>query len=315
MEESRSSPISGTLLYTTGILGFIGFIMIGLTVLLFNIELLRRFPGVAKIGPIAGVLVAVTGFILGVFILLSVLSIRMKQPYRWLKITAIIWAVLLMIISILTTIYAAAGAGKVDAFSLTSLNLVALIGSIIVLVSVIILKPSLTGGGFINGSILLILGLVLLYAGSTPVGGLNSSAYIAGASLVHGLGIVGLESLITLTSPLVLIGLIIVAFGIALAPYYRRLLPRLVEYLTLIGFLVSSIGILNKSVLSLKIYYELIRGSFNPTLLKASGVTGLIAALIMIITSLLIIILSTMGLNYLAGIVESQKSASTTAES
>ena len=299
-EEGKTIRIGGSLFLTTGILAFIGFLLTSLAALLFNIELLKELDGSAKLAPIAGVLAGVTGFIISIFILLIVLKAKNGLPIKMLKLSGLIWSILLIIITILTTVFAIVAAKDIGSYSRTSINSIAFISSIIILVGIILSKQEV-GEGIFNWASLLLIGIALLYTGSQLFGGLNDTAYLAGSNIGRILttGIIGFESIITLTSPGILVALFLSILGIAVGKHYKNYFPRIPECLTLLGFLYLGIDTLRQATASFSPYWSLLREKYMPTLIKAASGIGIVAGIIMLIVSILVIILAVEGIRKL----------------
>ena len=281
----------------TGILLALSFFLVGLTAILWEATILKEYgdymEGTAYTGPIAGIIGGITGFIIAVFVLLTAISARKGNPYRWIKIATLIWSIFLIIMSIMTTIYAASGAEKIGLEASTALNVVALVGAILLLVGVILTRPQASFGMFIAGASLLLVGVILLLVGSVMGGGLNNSAYALGVKEGELSQFLALSSL---TSTFILIGMIIGVIGLLMAPFVGRRNLWVVELIAVIGLLIASVGSIYYSARVITDFLDMARSEFVEGVAKAAGVVGTISSILMTISLILLLIVSILAI-------------------
>ena len=302
--KGASGPSSNTLsrilsifALITGILLSLSFILVGLTAILWEATVLKEYgdylEGAAHAGPIAGIIGGILGFIIAVFVLLTAISAKKGRPYRWVKIAALIWSIFLIIMSITTTIFAAAGADKIGSDASTALNVVALVGAILLLIGAILTRPGASFGMFLAGGSLLLVGVILLLVGSVMGGGLNDSAYVIGNKGTESSQFLALASL---TGTFILIGMMIGVVGLLMAPFLGKKNLWVVELLAAIGVLVASAGSIYYSARIISDYLDLARSEFIEGIAKAAAVSGVVSSVLMTISLILLLIVSILAI-------------------
>ncbi len=280
--------LTGILTLVTGLTLTLGFFLTGLTSILIGAGTIGDVPGAAKTGPLAGIFGGLLGLILAVFIMLSTFSAKKGQPFKWLKISAIIWAAMVVLVALLATIFAAAGSDKIPwSDASTALNVLALIGGILIIVGIFLAKPQASFSMYMAGAGLLLVGVVLLLVGASMGGGLNDSAYVLG---YKGTDYSQFLAIASFTNTVILVGLLIAVIGLIIVPFIGSQNIWVLNFLAVIGLLIGSAGSIYYSARVIGDFKDAMK--YSSGLDKAAAAVGLVASVIMTIAMILLLILS-----------------------
>ncbi len=290
-EQPTIRRIAGILALIAGVMLFIGFLSASITVFAAG-ALVLSFTGLEAtmvLLVIAIIIAGIMGIVLAAYSLAAGLAARTGNPAPLAKPPTFMWAVLSILASILILISLVMR----EASSGYEIPVMILVGSVLVLVGVALVKPGASLGAWLAGSIIIAVAIIIFMIVSVM------EDVVEGPSKYR-----HLTATLSLLDVTVLLGGLIGAVALIVAPFLGRARLWIAEIIALVGVIVSLASIAYKA--GIGAIFALILGGLGllmpskMTLTTLAAVTGLVAGIFLTIGAALGIAAAVLGIIYLA---------------
>ena len=232
VEQPTLRRAAGILALVSGILLFIGFLSSSILVMVASIPVFGAAVERSALLAVSGIAFIVNGLmvlVIAVYALIAGISARKRNPAIHARSGGMLWSLLLVILSILYLSLLLATGSKTGYLP----AVLVLVAAILLVVGPILVRPGASFASWMAGSILVLVGLLMLLGAvfTTRIGfleampgGREAPGYAAIAELV--------------LDPVTLIGLVVAVSSLVVAPFLGRRRLWVAEIIAIVGVLI-----------------------------------------------------------------------------